>query len=183
MSSPNKSLLIIALGTALAWAPVLCGETRAELSARLSGLLDQAHEASTERRFDQAETLYRQVLDEVDSLASRSIQLARATDGLADVLRESGRLEEAEPLYVRAVGLWEVLLGPRQPRLAVSLHNLGVVRLELGRPAQAAPSLERALDIWSESYGPESVQARNTRRAWQRAVSAASPAQISSPAR
>jgi len=158
---------------ALAWLALLAlpagaGETRAELAARLGERLERARAAQESGRAREAEALYRDVLAEAPALGERSLPLARAVDGLADVLRETGAFAEAEPLYVRAVALWAALLGPRQPRLAVSLHNLGVVRLELGQADAAVEPLDRALALWTELYGAQSAQALNTGRARER---------------
>jgi len=131
--------------------------------------LEQAESAEAAGRIDEAEPLFRAVIDAAEPVAPRHLLLARALDGLADLCREQSRWGEAAEAYTRAAGLWGTLLGEDQPRLAVTLHNLGVVQLELGRADDARANLERALAIFESAYGPASEQARNTRRAVVRA--------------
>ena len=82
------------------------------------------------------------------------------------------RPARAAELYLRSIELWEGLLGPRQPRLATSLHNLGAVYLALDRPDLARLHWRRALDIWEATLGPDSPEALNTRRLYRRIAAA-----------
>lgn len=127
-----------------------------------------AEKAAEQDREEEAETLYREVLDQSAELDDSGLLVARAVDGLADLCRRQERLAEARDLYLRSAGMWERLLGPRQPRLAVTLHNLGLVETARGDHAAAEAHLLRALAIWEESFGADSAQAENTRRAQRR---------------
>lgn len=141
---------------------------------RLRASLDEAQDSLESGQLERAETLFRQVRDDSSALGPANLPLARATDGLADVHRRTGRLREAATLYEQSAGLWTTLLGERQPRLATTLHNLGAVRLALERPDLAELPLKRALEIWEATLGPDSEHALNTRRLWLRARSSAS---------
>lgn len=97
---------------------------------------------------DRAIELYRSILDEAESGGDDGILVARAVDGLADVYRERHRFDLARPLYERSAAQWKRLLGPLQPRLAVSLHNLGICYVELARWDAAERVLRQARGIW-----------------------------------
>ena len=127
--------------------------------------LHAAERGVEEGRFEEAGKIFRQVVDEATSLGDPNLPLARAIDGLADVQRLTGRLDEAADLYLRSARMWESLLGEHQPRLATTLHNLAMVYVAQGHPERATPHLDRALSIWEATLGPRSPQAANTRRA------------------
>ncbi len=42
------------------------------------------------------------------------------------LLKTQGKLDEAEPLYRRALAIFEASLGPAHPDVATSLNNLAV---------------------------------------------------------
>jgi tetratricopeptide (TPR) repeat protein len=140
-------------------------QERAELLDDWRSRLDSAEELASGGKADQAEALYLDLLDEAARAENEGLLVARAADGLADLYRMGGRHTEAAALYRRSAVMWERLLGPRQPRLAVTLHNLGTVCLELGLAEEAERHLVRALAIFEESYGVDSPQAENSRRA------------------
>ena len=114
---PTTTATLIAFCLALA-APVFSGESRSERTARLRAELRAAEQAVVDDRQAEAEVAYRRIVEEMDATGSRTLLLARAIDGLADVLRGRERTAEAEPLYRRSIELWETLLGADQPRLA-----------------------------------------------------------------
>ncbi|HEX6246049.1 MAG TPA: tetratricopeptide repeat protein, partial [Polyangiales bacterium] len=65
-----------------------------------------------------------------------------------------GAYARAEPLYVRALAIWEKALGPMHPDVATSLNNLAVLYRNQGAYAQAEPLLVRALAIHEKALGP-----------------------------
>lgn len=67
--------------------------------------------------------------------------------GLAGVLRELGKPDQALPLYARALEITEAAYGPDHLAVATTLNNLAVVLRDLGKPDQAHPLYERALEI------------------------------------
>jgi len=138
--------------------------SRGGLIERLRSSLAEADRERDDGHLEPAAALYRQVRDQATALGTTNLPLARAIDGLADVLRLAGRPAEAAPLYRHSARLWELLLGDRQPRLAVTLHHLGTVRLALGQPDLALPPLRRALGIWRETLGPDAPETRNTEK-------------------
>lgn len=168
--TPNRrvslalALCLFAVQSAAAALP-RASQPRADLMESWRAKIAAAEQAAEAERDTEAEKLYREVLDQSEASERAGLLEARAVDGLADLCRKQERLEEAQELYRRAAGLWESLLGPGQPRLAVTLHNLGVVETARGEFVAAEDHLRRALEIWEKSYGAESEQARNTRRA------------------
>lgn len=151
-------LLVAALGHA---AP------RGADVTRIRGDLASATEALRGDRLDRAAELYRTVITETEAWNRPNLLLARAVDGLADVNREQGRYARAETLYLRAIPLWEQLLGADQPRLATTLNNLAAIYVDQGRLEEAEPRLRRARDIWTASFGADSEPVRVTERAYR----------------
>ena len=58
-----------------------------------------------------------------------------------------GKYAEAEPLYQRALGIWETALGPEHPNVASVLENYAVLLRKTGRESQAAEMEARAKAI------------------------------------
>jgi CHAT domain-containing protein/Tfp pilus assembly protein PilF len=73
---------------------------------------------------------------------------------LAGLLKASGDLDAAEPLYERALAIRETALGPLHPDTARSLTNWAVVLRARGDLNGALPLLERALAIHEQALGP-----------------------------
>lgn len=140
-------------------------ESGAERVARWRAALDVAEVAAAERHWAAAEAALAAVIGEADTADRRGLLYVRAIDLLGDVRRGEGRAAEAAALYATALPLWERVLGPGQPRIAVTLHNLGAMRLELGEAGEAAVAFRRALSIFASTLGPESTQAQGTKRA------------------
>ncbi len=82
------------------------------------------------------------------------VELAEAYDCYGSVLRESGRLDEAEPFFSKALAIRERELGPSHPDVALSLVGLaGVLHLR-GEIRQAGPLYQRALAVQEGALGP-----------------------------
>jgi len=133
--------------------------------AELRTLVERAEQARGAGRLGEAERLYLEVVGALTDSAGPGMLLARAVDGLGDLCRAQRRFDEAAGYYSRAAELWEPLLGPRQPRLATTLHNLGASYLEADRFDAAETALLRALEIWEGTLGAASEQAALTRGA------------------
>ena len=158
------TLIVIATGPT-----VRAGGEQAGLLTRLRGDLRAAGLALEASHYPIAAERFLAVIEQAHTIPEPNLALARAVDGLADVRRLEGRLEDAARLYGESSGMWTDLLGEDQPRRATTLHNLGAVLVELGRPAEAVPHLKRALSIWELSFGSDSREARNTRALHERA--------------
>lgn len=73
--------------------------------------------------------------------------------GLA--LSERARFTSAEPLYRRALVIFEKAFGPEHPEVAIVLNNLAQLLQDTNRLVEAEPLMRRALGIDEKSYGPE----------------------------
>jgi tetratricopeptide (TPR) repeat protein len=60
-----------------------------------------------------------------------------------------------EPLYARALAIWEKTLGPEHPNAAKSLNNLAGLYYNQGQYAKAEPLYQRTLAIGEKALGPE----------------------------
>ena len=81
--------------------------------------------------------------------------LATDLNNLAELYGDTGRYEQAEPLYQRALAIREKTLGGEHPDVAQSLNNLANLYRATGRYAQAEPLLKRAMTITEKTLGPE----------------------------
>ena len=73
--------------------------------------------------------------------------LASATNDLALLLRDTNRIEEAEPLLRRVLEMDETALGGQHPIVAIRLNNLALLLRDTNRIEEAEPLLRRALQI------------------------------------
>ena len=58
---------------------------------------------------------------------------------LADLYRKQGRYEQAEPIYLRALHLWEQKLGREHPQVAFPLTGLATLYREQGHYSKRNP--------------------------------------------
>ena len=83
-------------------------------------------------------------------MGSEHLTLAITLNNLALLYQAQGQYAQAEPLYQRALALWEKALGPEHPLLVISLHSLVLLYQSQGHEAQAEPLYRRALAILEE---------------------------------
>jgi tetratricopeptide (TPR) repeat protein len=141
---------------------------RAERLRTVLATLGQAEQAVRSDLPSEARALYAQAEALAQALGEPNLPLARAIDGLADLDRAEGLLDDAARRYARAASMWPVLLGDGQPRLATTLHNLGAVYLAQGRLDEADRAFSQALSIWEETLGSGSAEAEQARQARER---------------
>ena len=89
------------------------------------------------------------------ALADNPQNEAIALNNLAQLLRDTNRLAEAEPLMRRVLVLDEQSYGLEHPNVARDLNNLAGLLQATNRLAEAEPLMRRALAIDERSYGPE----------------------------
>src|SRR5947207_12692806 len=65
-----------------------------------------------------------------------------------------GKYAKAEPLYRRALEIYEQQLGPIHPYTAQSLNNLAYLYNAQGKYAEAEPLYRRAISIREQQLGP-----------------------------
>ena len=85
--------------------------------------------------------------------------IAEPTGGLlgtlGSLLEAKGRYFEAEPLYRRALAIWETNLGQDHPQVAIGLNNLALQLQATNRLGEAEPLFRRALAIAEATLGPD----------------------------
>ena len=72
---------------------------------------------------------------------------AHCLNNLADLYRNQGKYEQAEPLAQRALAINERVLGAEHPDTATSLNNLALLYRDQGKDEEAEPLSQRALAI------------------------------------
>ncbi|MDQ2900337.1 MAG: tetratricopeptide repeat protein [Acidobacteriota bacterium] len=81
--------------------------------------------------------------------------VANSLNGLAQVLRFESRDIEVEPLYRRALAIWESSVGPRHPDYARCLGNLADCYRERGKQKKAVALYKRSIKILTGALGPD----------------------------
>ena len=74
---------------------------------------------------------------------------------MANLYKNQGKYEEAEPLYQRALAIKERVLGEEHPDTAGSLNNLALLYADQGKYEEAEPLYQRALAIYERVLGEE----------------------------
>jgi tetratricopeptide (TPR) repeat protein len=86
-------------------------------------------------------------------LGATHADVAASLNNLAMLYEAQGAYARAEPLLLRALGIWERVLGTMHPNVAASLNNLGMLYEAQGAYTRAEPLLLRALDIREKVLG------------------------------
>jgi tetratricopeptide (TPR) repeat protein len=82
-------------------------------------------------------------------------EAARLLILIAGYLSRRAQYPQAEPLYQRALAIYEQQLGPQHPSTATSLNNLAELYRDQGKYEQAEPLYQRALAIREQQLGPQ----------------------------
>ena len=107
-------------------------------------------------RYDEAAPLYEKSLAVMETDAARADRLAITLDNYGGMLARQGKLAESVAHRTRALKLFEKLLGPAHPEVAICCFNLANTYLAQGKPADAEPLLRRTLAINEKTFGPDS---------------------------
>src|SRR5260370_8818725 len=73
---------------------------------------------------------------------------------LAYLYQQQGKYLEAEPLYLRALSIYEQALGPEHPSTGNTLHALAYLYQEQDKYLEAEPLNLRALSITNQPLSP-----------------------------
>ena len=73
--------------------------------------------------------------------------MALSLNNLALLYKDQGRYAEAEPLYKRALAIWEKALGPEHPHVATILENYAALLRKTERTTEATKMEARAKAI------------------------------------
>lgn len=102
-----------------------------------------------------------EALRELQSLSVDESVRVTSLNNLASLYYDSGRDEEAIPLYRQVLSAREAMLGPEHPEVAVSLNNLASVYVAAGRYEDAEPLYRRSLEIRLNALGPQHPRVGN----------------------
>src|SRR6266545_1050217 len=106
--------------------------------------------AATELRlghYADVETTWRRVIALREAQAAALPELAAGLDGLGEVLRRRGRLDDAEAVLARSLALREKAFGPESETTATALTTLGTIARSRGRYVEAEWLYRRALAL------------------------------------
>jgi len=119
-------------------------------------LFKEAEDLGREGQFERAIGVGKQALRRAElKLGPDHPDLARVLDKIADLYREDGLPQEAEPLWSRSLAIREKSLGPDHPDLAESVNDLAIYYDALGKGAKAVMLYGRLLAIREKALGPE----------------------------
>ena len=103
-------------------------------------------------RWGECEELLRATLTEATSHADAQL-VARASNDLGQLLWQTGRHGEAEPLMRQVLDVAEAAFGKHHPDVANCLNNLAVLLQDTNRYEDAESMVRRALAIDEAAYG------------------------------
>ncbi|KAJ8598953.1 hypothetical protein CTAYLR_009932 [Chrysophaeum taylorii] len=141
------------------------GENHPDLATWLNNLAVLLHKQG---KLEEAEPLFRRAIEigkvtlgeNHRGLAARLNNLGLLLYNQVDYLgskwqRDStqGKLEEAEPLFRRAIEIGKVTLGENHPDLATWIKNLSGLLIKQGKFAEAFPLAQRAASIFEKTLG------------------------------
>ena len=89
------------------------------------------------------------------SLGSEHPRVATGLNNLAQVLKDTNPLKDAEPLMRRALAIFEKNEPDKQPNYSIALNNLAAYLNATKGPEEAEPIYRRALQIDEQSLGPD----------------------------
>ncbi len=132
------------------WPAVSCTQ-----DVRWEKMMSLGEKALQEGRLARAEKYFLEALSEAENSGASEELLAASLNNLAAVYRAQGKYAQAEPLYLRALGIYETALGPEHPDVATSINNMAALYHSQGKYAEAEPLYQRALAITEKALGPE----------------------------
>lgn len=118
------------------------------------------YEALTQGNFDKAERLFRSAIDYC-GFEQEDLRLAYSFLVLGRCLSQKGDWPGAEPMYQRALEIYEKVHGPIHEDVAFSLSGQAKCRLQSGHYESAANLYRRAMTIYETVKGPEHEDTAN----------------------
>ncbi len=132
------------------WPALSCTQ-----DARWKKNMSLGERALEEGRYDEAEKMFLACVSDAENFGASDERLPLSLNNLAWLYRLQGKYAEAEPLYQRALGIYETALGPEHPYVATGLNNLAGLYHTQGKYAEAEPLYQRSLAIREKALGPE----------------------------
>jgi tetratricopeptide (TPR) repeat protein len=120
--------------------------------ALLATLLQFADLYRTQRRYTEAEPLYRQGLALWERYPGPDEALAAHLNNFGEVMHNSGHPTEAEPYVRRSLEVKERLYGPHSEQVALALENLSACLNEQQKWDEAFPLYQRMKEIRGEPF-------------------------------
>ena len=105
-------------------------------------------------RWKESEAQQRHALSEATALANAKL-VATASSDLAQLLQDTNRIDEAEPLMRRALEFDVAAFGEQHPTVATDLDNLATLLEATNRLGEAEPLRRRALEIDVAAFGEQ----------------------------
>jgi tetratricopeptide (TPR) repeat protein len=105
---------------------------------------DAGNQAYGQAKYAEAEKMWAAALTEAEKFGPQDNRLATSLNNLAELYRAQGKCAEAEPLYTRALAIWEKALGPEHPTVATCLENYAKLLREMNRGKEAEKLEARA---------------------------------------
>ncbi len=127
-----------------------CGQTGDSPWESYNEAGNDAHEKGN---YAEAEKQFLAALREAEKFGPEDPRLAASLNDLALLYYTQGKNAEAEPLYQRALAIWEKVLGPEHPDVAYSLNNLAILYQVQGRYEEAETHFVWALAIREDALG------------------------------
>lgn len=118
---------------------------------------DAGFKAHEEGRYVEAERLFLAALREAEGFGAEDSRLAMSLNLLGVVYDKLGSYAKAEPLYKRAIAIWEKAGGPEDPGLATSLNNLAELYRQQRKYTEAEALQKRALAIREKTLPPQTT--------------------------
>ena len=123
-------------------------EARIELRLRIAAVLMEL------ARWKECEKQQRLALAEATELANATL-VAWASNELAQLLKRTNRLGEAEILMWRALEIDKAAFGKQHPTVATRLNNLAMLLKDTNRIEEAEPLMRQALEINKAAFGEQ----------------------------
>ena len=153
MRACRFALAILVAAVLLAGAMGAAGPARAQDDAELGALSNDVQRLSEAGKYQEATAVAERYVEIARKRGENSAEFATAIGWLAQVLKDTNRLAEAEPLMRRALAIDEMNFAPAHPNVARDLNNLAQVLHVTNRLAEAEPLYRRALAINEQTFG------------------------------
>ena len=121
-----------------------------DLFVRVAGNIEQS---TTLAEFNLIEPHLKKMVDWCEG--NEDHQFAFSLNQLATLYRSQGKYNEAEPLYLRSLSIYEKQLGENHPNIATSLNNLAGLYKNQGKYNEAEPLYLRSLSIREKQLGED----------------------------
>ena len=117
--------------------------------------VDAGQKAFDELRYQEAEEHYLAALKEAGKLGGEDARHADSLNRLALLYRAQDKYDEAEPLFLHSLAIFENVFGPMHSNVATCLNNLAELHRSQGRYQEAESLFQRSLDIQKKTLSPQ----------------------------